>query len=156
MQRTKKILKGLILLAVTASILTVHIVKAQAPELPSVPLADQNIHQIVAYFANQYGTDAKTLDTVMMCESGGKQDTSSDHTLSNGIFQIQRETWKRFTKEMGETLNYNSPMDQAKVAAFAFAHGHSNEWTTYVSLMHGGSYTFYYKLEKRMYTVYCK
>lgn len=123
---------------------------------PVLALKDQPIENIVTYFSDQNKIDPKLALSVMSCESGGSQNVTSDHGLSHGVFQIQKETWIRFTKEMGETLDYDSPYDQAKVATWAFAHDHGPEWTTYVAIMNGGSYTFYSHIEHRKITVHCK
>jgi len=126
--------------------------RAEAPELA---LKDQSIESIVTHFANESDVDPDYLLAVMRCESNGKQSTVGDKGLSRGIFQIQKPTWERFTKEMGEKLDYNSPMDQAKVAAWAFANGHDGEWSTAVSIKKGGSYSFYSQQLKKHFTVRC-
>ena len=142
-----------ILIVAVASLITLG--KASAADAPVLALADQPLPTIVTYFATQYSVDPVLALSVMECESHGIQGTVSDHGLSKGIFQIQQATWNRFTKEMGETLNIDSPMDQAKVATWAFANGHGGEWTTYVAIKKGGSYTFYDRLEHKDMTVHC-
>lgn len=126
--------------------------KAEAPVLP---LEKQPIESIVVHFSNENGVDPDLMLAVMRCESNGKQSTVGDGGRSRGIFQIQKPTWDRFTKEMGETLDYNSPFDQARVATWAFANGKQNEWTTYRSIKNGGSYSFYSKQLKKHFTVKC-
>lgn len=128
---------------------------AEAPEMPAIP-KEKTVHQAIAEFAALYGSSAPVLEKVMECESGGMQETKGDHGQSLGVFQIQPDTWRRFTSEMGATLDIASPADQAQVAAWAFAHGHGDEWTTYVAIRKGGSYTFWYRLEDRYFTVHCK
>lgn len=140
-----------IVFAVSSQI--IHKAKAEAPIRT---VQEMSLQEVVYHYAEEYGTPGDVLNQVMLCESRGEQDTKGDHGMSHGIFQIQTETWKRFTKEMGESLDINSPIDQSKVAAWAFANGHAGEWTTYVALKNGGTYTFWYKLEKRYYTVHCK
>lgn len=156
MKTIKLLIVGLVVIA--ASLFTM--LKASAAEAPVqqniTPIQDMPIDDIVAYWANYYNYPSSTLLKVMSCESEGEAATKGDHGQSVGVFQIQKETWARFTKAMGETLDRNSSFDQAKVAAWAFANNKGNEWTTYRAIMNGGSYTFFYKLENRMYTVYCK
>ena len=55
----------------------------------------------------------------MRCESNGKQNTVSDGGRSIGVFQYQKPTWERHSKEYGEELDRNSPYDQAKLATWA-------------------------------------
>lgn len=142
----------LIAFGVLAFLLTIGKARAFAPELA---LRDQPIQSIVTYFSNQNGVDPRFALSVMDCESHGEQKTVSDEGRSLGIFQIQKPTWERFTKEMGEVLDINSPFDQARVATFAFAHNHADEWTTAVAIKNGGSYSFYSKQLKRHFTVKC-
>lgn len=123
---------------------------------PDTELKDKPLTEIVQHFAEEYDYPSNVLLKVMECESGGVQSVKGDGGLSHGVFQIQKETWSRFTKQMGEELNITSPMDQAKVAAWAFKNGHGDEWTTYVAIRKGGTYTFWYKQEQRYYTVHCK
>jgi hypothetical protein len=127
--------------------------KAYAPELE---LKDQPIENIVTYFAEVNGLDPKLALAVMRCESGGIQSTVGDKGHSHGIFQYFTDTWERHSKELGETLDINSPFDQAKLATFAIAHGHGNEWTTYTAIKNGGKYSFYSKINKKHYTVRCE
>jgi len=128
------------------------IAKADAPVIPMEKWSPQSL---VSHYAEVYAYDEKTLQAVMRCESQGNQSTVGDGGRSFGIFQIQKETWKRFTKEMGETLDINSKNDQAKVAAWAFANGHGTEWSTYVSIKKGGTYSFYSRQLKGHFTVRC-
>lgn len=145
-----------ILLTVVVLSSSLSIAHADAPAPPQVPLRERPIEEIVTHFSIENGIEPSVALAVMGCESHGIQSTVGDHGLSLGIFQIQKATWKRFTKEMGEDLDISSPYDQARVATWAMGNGHSGEWTTYVALTHGGKYTFWYKLEKKEYTVYCK
>lgn len=128
-----------------------HIAHADAPsvQIPS------DVKGQIAFYAGVYGYDASTLLSVARCESGFDQKNRGDNGLSIGVFSIQAPTWKRFTKEMGETLDRNSSRDQSKVAAWAFANGHAREWTTYRSLKNGGTYSFYSRQLKKHFTVKC-
>lgn len=153
MQRTSTMAKLSILLVVVTLCSTLNIAHAYAPELA---LKDLPVRDIVTHFAIENGVAPSLALRVMDCESGGIQDTTSDRGLSHGIFQIQKATWERFTREMGERLDYDSPMDQAKVATWAMAHGHANEWTTFVAISKGGRYSFYSRQLKKHFTVVCK
>jgi hypothetical protein len=142
-----------ILTIVFTPLVTIGHAKAYAPELA---LKDQPIESIVTHFALENGVQPALVLKIMDCESGGVQDTVSDEGHSRGIFQIQKPTWDRFTKEMGEVLNYNSPMDQAKVATWAIAHGHAGEWSTYQAIINGGRYSFYSRQLHKHFVVLCK
>ena len=150
MQRKLTILLAFLVAWLLMFAITTH---AEGPELA---LRDQPIGSIVTYFSNKNGISPRLALKVMECESGGIQDTTSDMGLSHGIFQIQKSTWDRFTGEMGEKLDYDSPMDQAKVATWAMAHGHATEWSTFIAIMKGGKYSFYSRQLHRHFTVICK
>lgn len=153
---TKKFIRGLILWLIVWSLAMVFLplkrTKAEAPELP---LQDQPIENIVTHFANEYGVSPELMLAVMRCESNGNPNTVGDGGRSRGVFQIQKPTWDRFTKEMGETLDYTSSFDQAKVASWAFSEGHGDEWSTYRSIKNGGVYSFYSRQLKGYFTVRC-
>lgn len=130
--------------------------KAEAPTENNYDLQNRSIDEVIDYYAGYYGTDASLMKKVMQCESQGDPDMVGDHNLSHGLFQIQKSTWNRFTKQMGETLDYTRSFDQIKVTAWAFAHGDGPEWSTFRAIENGGSYTFFYKLENKEITIYCK
>lgn len=154
---TKQFIKGLILWLIVWSLAMVFLpLKRSKAEAPELPLKEQSIENVVTYFAKENGVDHELLLKVMECESHGNPNTVGDGGRSRGIFQIQKPTWDRFTKGMGETLDYTSSFDQAKVAAWAFANGHGNEWTTAVAIKKGGTYSFYSKQLKQHFTVRCK
>jgi hypothetical protein len=152
----KQFIKGLVLWLIVWILAMVFFplkrTKAEAPELP---LKEQSIEKIVTHFANEYEVDSELLLKVMECESHGNPNTVGDGGRSRGIFQIQKPTWDRFTKGMGETLDYTSSFDQAKVAAWAFANGKAGEWTTYVAIQKGGTYSFYSRQLQKHFTVKC-
>ena len=157
MKRKHKFMVGLVLwlLLWGLSLIFLPLSKAKA-EAPVLPLDKQPIENIVVHFSNENGVDPNLMLAVMRCESNGKQSTVGDGGRSRGIFQIQKPTWDRFTKGMGETLDYQSPFDQARVATWAFANGHGDEWTTAVAIRKGGTYSFYSRQLKKHFTVNCK
>lgn len=130
--------------------------KAQAPKPEvSLDIRDQSIKEIVNYFAIENDLDPKLALAVMRCESNGKQNTISDGGRSIGVFQYQKPTWERHSKEYGEELDRNSPYDQAKLATWAIANGKGREWSSYRSLKNGGTYSFYSNQLKQHFTVKC-
>ena len=151
----KRLIKLLVLAAMIIVWLILFIPNSHA-ESPVLPLDKQPIEVIVTHFANENGVDPTLMLNVMKYESGGKQSTVSDKGMSRGIFQYQKETFARHSKEFGEKLDYNSPYDQAKLASWAIANGKGNEWTVYRCLNNGGSYSFYSRQLKKHFTVSCK
>lgn len=141
---------------ITISTLFIKPTFAEAPEAPKRNLADYSIQELTEYFANYYGANYRDLYSTMMCESGGKS-KPGDNGHANGVMQIHKPTFERWEKQMGEDLNYDSTFDQIKVSAWAFAQGESyrDDWTMYVALKNGGTYSFYSKLLQRHFTVHC-
>lgn len=129
---------------------------ASIAQAPNRGINEYTTQELIEYHAKYYGASSKILGSMNFCESGGRQDVKGDGGNAHGTMQIWKDTWKRFTKEMGEDLDINSKSDQIKVAAWAITHGHGNEWTTYRAIMNGGVYTFYSNREHRWITVYCK
>lgn len=137
---------------------TLSVAMAQAPSavpIAQIPLRDQPIENIVEHFSYVNDIDPKIALSVMQCESKGIQSTVGDDGNARGIFQYWTDTWARHSKEMGETLDINSSYDQARLATWAIANGHADEWTTYVAIKRGGRYSFYSKSLKKSFTVYC-
>lgn len=96
--------------------------------IPPKPLSTQDY---IVKYAQVYGVSQKQLLTVAFCESSYKQSAVGDGGKAKGIFQFHKPTWDYFTKQMGESLDRNSVHDQAKVAAWAFAHGYQSHWTCF-------------------------
>lgn len=157
MKRKTKLIIGLVLWLVlwALSLIVLPISSAKA-EAPVLSLEEQPIEVIVMHFAEQYGVDQKLMLDVMKIESRGIQATVGDGGLSRGIFQYQKATFERHSKEFGEVLDYNSGYDQAKLASWAIANGKGNEWTAYRCLNNGGVYSFYSRQLKKHFTVTCK
>ncbi len=123
------------------------------PQTPSTGLIDAYMRG----YSKEYGSSYNDLKKVANCESGMQEKPKpGDHGLANGIMQFHEDTFKGMSKEMGESLSYESAHDQIKVAAWAFSKGYGNQWTTYVALKNGGEYTFYSKTFGKNITVYCK
>ena len=118
---------------------------------PSTP------QEYIKYYANLYNTDPNVLLSVAKCESQFKQSTRGDNGLAVGIFQYHRGTWTRMSKLYGQELDINSVADQAKLTAFIYSNYPSirNEWSTYVAIKKGGTYSFYSTLLKQNFNVKC-
>lgn len=149
----KHILNISVLLILLVSLFAFR-VDAEAPEKK---VEEMTVKEQVIYFSNINGVDPNLALSMMMCESKGKQGAKGDGNRASGIFQYWNETWNRHSlKYFGVILDKNSTIDQAKLATAAIAGGDGREWTSYRSIMNGGTYTFYYKLEQRYITVKCK
>lgn len=130
--------------------------KANAPELPFEKLP---IESIVGIYADMYGVEPEVGIAVMRCESKGKQSTVGDNGNAKGIFQYWDSTWERHYKEFYKLtvieLDKKSPADNARLAMWAFSTGKATEWTTFVALEKGGTYSFYSRSLGKHFTVKC-
>jgi hypothetical protein len=115
------------------------------------------VDEQIYYFSNLYQVDVSLIRKVIECESGGNHSSIGDNNLSRGILQFQRATFQRMAKLYGEDLNYESQYDQLKLGIYALSKPElAREWTSYVSIMKGGEYSFYSKQLEKYFTVRCK
>lgn len=149
----KTFIKILIVIGITYLVFKLPVAIAFAPE---VPIEQQSVERQIVYYANLYGFDSEIGLKVAECESNFSNKAIGDSGKSKGIFQFQKETFNRHSKQMGETLDYTSAHDQIKLAMWSMSNGNAREWTTYRAIMNGGTYTFYSKQLKKTFTVYCK
>jgi hypothetical protein len=111
----------------------------------------------IQYFSTLYGANINIVKKVIECESGGEHKTVGDSGYSRGIFQFQKSTFYRMAKIFGEELDYNSEYDQLKLGIWAMSKPElAREWTTYVAIQKGGSYSFYSRQLDKHFTVVCK
>ena len=111
----------------------------------------------ITYFSNLYQADEPLIRKVIDCESGYNHNSSSDNGYSNGIMQFQKATFFRMSKLFGEELDYNSKYDQLKLGIWALSKPElAREWTSYVAIKKGGTYSFYSKQLGKHFTVKCK
>lgn len=119
--------------------------------------SQEDIINLIKLYSEKYQVDKNVLIKMAECESNFKQNTYGDKNNAFGLYQFWNETWHRHSiKYFGHELDKNSVVDQIMLASAAISGGDGNEWTSYRAIKNGGSYTFYYKLEKRYVTVYCK
>jgi hypothetical protein len=63
----------------------------------------------------------------------------------------------RMSKIYGEELDYDSQFDQLKLGIYALSKPElAREWSTYVAIKKGGTYSFYSKQLKQNFTVKCR
>ena len=132
-----------------------YISKAEAP---TKTLAEYSVLELIDYYSSIYRQDPVLLKKVAWCESQYEKDLPGDGGRAYSVFQIHKPTFEQWSKEMGELLDYGNYQDHIKVATWAFAQGeeYRKKWTTYVAIKNGGTYSFYSKLLKKHFTVFCK
>ena len=80
-------------------------------------------------------TDWKSLLTpslkkVVACESSFREDVYGDGGLAYGPFQFHKRTFEWMAKSSGLTMaDYYDPLDQTKIALWAFKNGYASHWT---------------------------
>jgi hypothetical protein len=109
---------------------TVSIQRTEAEE----PILEPKAY--ISLFAQQYGAVENELLQVAKCESGYNPNAINYNDggpgkHSVGIFQYQRATFDRFSKLMGEELDYYSYYDQTKLTSWIFANypQYKKHWT---------------------------
>ena len=149
----EKYLKNIICIFAVSLLL---VIVSPANKAEYVKAASQN--DLIEQFSEQYGADPLIAKAVVRCESKGNHSTVGDGGHSNGVYQFMEETFNRMAKKMGEEgLDYTSEYDQLKVGTYAMAHPElAKEWTTYVAIQKGGTYSFYSKINKKHFTIHCK
>ena len=108
------------------------------PTYASAPSAQQpTLKEQAQELSIYYHTDFKTINKVIICESNWDSASTGDHGKANGISQFHKDTFIEWSKQMGETLDYNSSYDQLKVMNWAFSKGNSyrRAWTCYNKLI---------------------
>ena len=93
----------------------------QRLEADSIQISLLTPQQTISLFARQYGANEKELLLVSQCESNFKPTAVGDHGKARNIFQYHKQTFEMFSLLVGETLDYNSYADQAKLTAEIFA-----------------------------------
>lgn len=122
------------------------------------PPKELTIEETIAKYSQIYGAPERLLYSMAMCESNLNPNIKGDSGLAVGLFQYHDGTWNRMSSYMGETLDKYSWHDQIKLTAWVAANrpDRLREWTSYVAIQKGGTYSFYSKLLKRNFTVHCK
>lgn len=106
-------------------------IKPASAEAPVRSLADFTVLEDIQYYSALYGTSETVLEHVARCESGLNPLAIGDHGLARNVMQFHKETFDRWSKQLGEDLDYTSYHDQIKLGAWAFAHGsqYQKAWT---------------------------
>ncbi len=111
--------------------------------------------QVIEKYSAEYGLDKNLVYSMLMCESTLNENAIGDSGKSKGIAQYNPNTFVRHEKKLGEDLDAQSWHDSIKLMTFAIANGMGNEWTSYVAIKNGGSYTFTNSYTGQIQTVKC-
>ncbi len=79
--------------------------------------------ELAQQFARQYNVSFEEINKVIICESGWDKNSTGDHGLANGLAQFHEETFNRWSKQMGEDLDYKTNYGQLKLMSWAFSKG---------------------------------
>lgn len=157
---TKQFIRGLILwLIVWGMAMIFFPLQRSRAEAPTVELKDMPIQAIITHYAKHYGVDVQVALAVARCESRYGTLPDGDNGMAKGLWQYWDDTWNRhykeFHEETGITLIKGNQKDDTELAMWAIANGKGNEWTTFVAIKKGGTYSFYSKALKKQFTVKC-
>lgn len=149
-------LKNIILGLTLIISLLVSPTKTIAEPVEIVNPVNLSLDEQIVYFSNLYQVDVSLVRKVIECESGFSNTVVGDSGLSRGIFQFQRSTFYRMAKILGEDLNYESQYDQLKLGIYAMSKPElAREWTSYVAIQKGGTYSFYSRQLGKSFIVRC-
>ena len=129
------------------------------PPMPTI-VKVLTIPEQIEKAALQFNQDPKLISKIAYCESEHKvlpHDGGRGVNMT-GIHDTTFKGWlPLYQKEVGETLDIKSTLDQFKMMSFAFSKGdtYRRQWTTYRAYKNGGTYTFYSRLMKKTFTSRC-
>jgi len=143
------------------------IARTQVQEAPTAPPKVYEHKEAIVEYAMQFGSDPQEIYSTEMCETKGvwkKGDYHNGKYHAFGNWQYWTDTCNRYERIYQQTYNVTdefditSDHDQVKLTAFVFSLGEKakREWTTYVALKNGGTYTFYSKKLQNTFTIVCK
>ncbi len=146
----------MVAILIAAYIPTQNLIALDAP----AKVVEPTNEELILKYSTEYGSDPNIVYSIMMCESQGKWikgDFRNNTYHSFGQFQYFKSTWIRYSKLFGEELNINSAHDQIKLTSWVFSltDKEKSEWTTYVALKNGGTYSFYSKFHQKSFVVKC-
>lgn len=109
--------------------LTLFVGSAIATSTPVVAPADLPVKDLIVKYAREYGVDLEMSLAIAKCESGFNPVIFGDNGLAYGTYQFHFSTFVAFAKEMGEKMEYDSIVDNIKLANWAFANGKLRHWS---------------------------
>lgn len=158
----KKIIATIALSIAIAATLTP--ISTDADIVPLKPteyeLKQYSVTALLEYYAQEYNTPIKPLLKVGWCESQYNEKAHNKTDPNGGsknYMQFQNKTFYAYAKILDiEKPDIWDKVQIAQVSAYMFSIGEGKQWTTYRAYMNGGSYSFFYKPQNKIITVYCK
>jgi hypothetical protein len=77
-----------------------------------------SVKGIIQFHAKEQGVNESKLLALSFCESSFTYNAVGDGGRAYGAFQYHRPTFDRYARLMGETLDYKSTEDQARLTAW--------------------------------------
>lgn len=142
-------------LFITTFVLTLCLFITNPLQIAQADEQKNTTKELVTKYAQVYNVNSKVMLAMMRCESSGNQSAIGDGGRAKGIYQYHTGTWERIEDKLGKDMDINSEHDQVHMTAYALSQGMGSQWTSYVAIKNGGTYSFYSKLMKQHYTVKC-
>lgn len=148
----RKIAKMILFLAICWTGFHIQATGAEAPVQP-IQYTKPVVIDMIGYYASKYGVSQRIMTSVVSCETGGTFDPKQkgDHGHSLGLSQIYLPAHPDITPDQAQDPDF-----ALEFMASNLAKGNGSLWTTYTAIKNGGSYTFWYPLEQKHMTIYCK
>lgn len=142
-------------LFITTFVLTLCLFITNPLQIAQADEQKNTTKELVTKYAQVYNVNSKVMLAMMRCESSGNQSAIGDGGRAKGLYQYHTGTWERIENKLGKDMDINSEHDQVHMTAYALSQGMGSQWTSYVAIKNGGTYSFYSKLMKQHYTVKC-
>lgn len=124
------VIKSVVVLGIILSAFSLRPTYAQAPIRG---INEYTPQEQLAYFAKQYGASYEEMNRTIICESNWNPNSTGDHGLANNVTQFHKDTFVRWSKELGKNLDYTSTKDHLELMSFAFSKGihYKRAWTCF-------------------------
>lgn len=115
--------------------ITIKTLFALAPVTPVTPVTIvepkpiNTIQEDIKKYSEINNIPEQWLINLGKCESSLNQNSIGDSGHAVGLFQYWDETWNRFSRLYGVTLDKYSYHDQIRLTAWAIANNHGGEWS---------------------------
>ncbi|MBI5138317.1 MAG: transglycosylase SLT domain-containing protein [Candidatus Vogelbacteria bacterium] len=78
-----------------------------------------------------YGAEEKLALDIAFCESSFRANVYGDGGRAFGTFQFHRPTFERFSRLLGEKLDYYNNEDNIRLGVWALANNKEDHWSCY-------------------------
>lgn len=110
--------------------------KLESPVVLDVLPKRELFKRVISDFSEKEGIDGEHLIKVAQCESNFNEKALGDNGKAYSIFQFWKETFKTFKQEAEMLwLQYEDPIDQIRLAVWAFSNGKESHWTCHKRVM---------------------